>query len=353
MDSLINLFSLQPRRYRVVEGTVKGRQTVATLFWAQQYRIQGWFGYRRYLRREQFDQLLAKWEQAGLVVCDSVAKTVRLTTQGEQKRQQYRQTHYLPRCGDLAWLTNPHHLAERLLLGIQTVSELSYHHQRYVPLDVSMADMTAVKRWFYRYRSKLVQQVRMECFHLADALDKIDQRWALFFVYSLAGYQTSGLYSAQFQDVLSLSQESLQLLSRDVWLMVAQLLVKNDDWLLTKLTRQLLRKSPLNSSAEKTLQLYLAGMDIDTISKTRQLKITTIREHLLAAAIVLPGSVDAVNLVGKERWQQLSRRYHGPVSKWQWTPVDGEDAAQSFFAFRLYQIERSRQDERARSPHHS
>lgn len=344
LNYLINLIDSHPRRYRVIEGTLKGRQTVATLFWAQQYGIQGWFGYRRHLSRDTYDQQLAQWAQSGLVTIDKQAKTVWLTDRGRRERGLYQQGHYQPKCGHLSWIVNTTRFANRLLLGIQTVSELSYQNGRYVPLDVPPAEMAAVKQWFYHYRPVLVSQVSAECFQLGRLLEQTDPRWPQLWVASLVGYQTSGMYDQQLRQLLKLSADSLVLLRHDVWLTVAAAMLKHPDWLLSRLTKPLLRQSPLSHSAAKTLAYYHSGMPLEEISRRRQIKITTVREHLLAAAIQLPGTVNARQLIGASRWADFEKNFHGPVASWHWRPTEGADQAESFFAFRLYQIVRSQQD---------
>lgn len=338
---LINLINSRPRRYRVIEGTLKGRQTVATLFWAQQYQIQGWFGYRRKLVRANFDDQLTAWAKAGIVVLDRQAKTVLLTPAGQQLAADYRRDHYLPQCGYLSWLVNTNRLAQRLLLAIQVVSEFAHHNRRYLPLDVTTAEMVAVKQWFYTYRDRLVPTVGEECCQLGESLAKTDSRWPQLFVSQLVGWQTSGMYDQQLQRSLQLSADSLSLMKHDVWLAIAHQLKAHNDWLLAILVKPLLRQSPLSASAEQTLTAYLSGLDIKQISERRHLKVTTIREHLLAAAIQLPGVLDARQLIGEQRWQDFNRRYTGPVDQWHWTSAANVDPAESFFAFRLYQIVRS------------
>lgn len=338
---LINLISPRPRRYRVIEGTLKGRQTVATLFWAQQYQIQGWFGYQRQLARAQFDNQLTTWAKAGIVVLDQQAKTVTLTPTGQQLAAEYRRDHYLPRCGHLSWLVNTNRLAQRLLLAIQVASEFAHHSHRYLPLDVSTAEMTAVKQWFYTYRESIVPTVGEECYQLGESLAKTDSRWPQLFVSQLVGWQTTGMYDQQLQRSLQVSADSLSLMKHDVWLAIANQLNAHNDWLLTILIKPLLRRSPLSASAEQTLTAYLGGMHIQQISKRRHLKVTTIREHLLSAAIQLPGVLDARQLIGQQRWREFRGRYTGPVDQWHWVSKDNEDPAESFFAFRLYQIVRS------------
>lgn len=344
LNYLINLIDSHPRRYRVIEGTLQGRQTVATLFWAQQYGIQGWFGYRRNLSRDAYDQQLAQWAQAGLLAIDQQAKTVRLTARGQRERNLYRHGHYQPRCGHLSWIVNTTRFANRFLLGIQTVSELAHQNNRYVPLDVPPAEMAAVKQWFYRYRPALVSGVAAECFQLGHLLEQTDPRWPQLLAASLVGYQTSGLYDQQLRQLLKLSADSLALLKHDVWLTVAATMLKKPDWLLSRLTKPLLRQLPLSRSAGKTLACYRSGIPLDEISRRRRIKITTVREHLLAAAIQLPGSVDARQLIGPKRWAEFADLFRGPVASWHWTPQNGSDPAESFFAFRLYQIVRSQQD---------
>ncbi|MDF9445743.1 helix-turn-helix domain-containing protein, partial [Limosilactobacillus mucosae] len=99
-------------------------------------------------------------------------------------------------------------------------------------------------------------------------------------------------------------------------------------------------------SAAVTLQMFEQGMSIDRISQKRRLKLGTIREHILEAAIFMPRLIDLKRLIDPKQVRQLTERYHGVPADWTFMPpvaepltvADKAQNEQAFFEYRLFQI---------------
>lgn len=325
----------QTRRERVVENVLTNRQTVATLFWAQQYGILTWLGARRQLSRKQFDQEVAALLAAGLVERGD-DNELKLTTAGVSYEENHAPA-YQPYFYSWYWLANTHAIQRRLLLAFQVVSELAYRNRYYAPVTVPYADQEAVKGWFRHFNSAhFVHDVYTEVHLLADSLSKEDQRLAVALVNRLIGHDHAGWTLDQLAEALQLSSADALVLDHDLWLAVAAF-CRHTPGPLAALLRPLLAVSPLSASCQRTVKLAQQGLAPATVANYRRLKLGTVREHLLTAAILAPQQLDWNRLLPETQRQYLASHYQGDVGRWHFQGWTGDDNT-DFYYFRLYQI---------------
>lgn len=338
MKYLLNFFDEhQPRRIKVIENTLTNRRTVSNMFWAQQYGLLNWTGANRSLDREQFEHDLQGLVDQGLLqLADHQA---RLTSMGVVQQEALREQCYWPSFYSWYWLGNVNKIEERLLLAVQVVSELSHHQRRYVPVSDSPYQLRWIRNWLYRevHRDpQMAQSLLRELLIVGESLASQDQRAAELFSYLLVGFESTGWTLADAGQQLGTEPIETEFIKTDVMLAVGAY-AANRHGLLQRLLTDLLKKSPLSSSVERTMALFKRGTDAAMIAKVRQLKVNTVREHLLDAAIIEPDSYPWLTIIPKAVQELLADRYADQlVSDWQYAgdPNDNEQ----FFYFRLYQI---------------
>lgn len=330
---LLTMFDRHPRRFRVIENTVRNKSTQATLFWGLNYGILNWQGSAPELTRQQFDQWLRLQQRQGFLQVN--AKEAQLTSQGMAVKQEVLNNYYHPQFDQWAWLISPRHYAERFLLAIQAVSELSYHNRHYVPLNIAVTEMTVVRNWLDR--PQVIEHVHQELQQLGEMLSQVDERLAVLFANQLIGHEMNGWTFDQAQDHFQVHFEEVQVMNRDVWLGVASYLARHPHNALAILMADLLAPSPVSRSAYRTLMEFQRGAAPEQIARSRHLKVSTIREHLLEVAIIIPQALDWQRLISQHEEEQIRRQYTGPVQQWQFKkPVNNSEKA--FFKFRLCQI---------------
>lgn len=325
----------QPRRVRVIENVLTNHRTVANLFWAQQYGLLNWLGARRQADQDQLDAEFSALQSAGLVEL-TAQNEVKLTPAGVN----YQETHpvdYQPHFFEWYWLANTKQVQQRLLLGFQVVSEFAHHNRQYAPLNVSFTDQQAVKGWFRHYYSpQLISEVYSELHLLAGSIAGEDQRLAPALVNLLIGHDQAGWTVTQLGQNLELSLASALVMQHDLLLAVSAF-AKQTAGPLANLLRPLLVATPLSRSNLQTVTMFQQGVPLANLARRRQLKLSTVREHLLTAAILMPQLLDWPRLLPEQEHHRLAQRYTGPVTTWQfkaWTADSNAD----FFYFRLYQI---------------
>ncbi|MGM9891297.1 helix-turn-helix domain-containing protein [Limosilactobacillus sp.] len=325
----------QPRRVRVIENLLTNRRTVANLFWAQQYGLLQWLGARRTAQQDQLDAELQTLQRAGLLLVDDQGQ-VKLTATGVSYQEQH-PDQYQPHFYDWYWLANTRRVQYRFLLACQVVSELAYHNHRYVPLTIPLIDQEAVRGWFHHYYSPaFVQQIYAELHLLIGSLESEEGILAPALVNLLIGHGQSGWTLDQLSQHLKLAISDTLVLEHDLFLAVSAF-SKQTTGPIAHLIKPLLATSPLSSSSQETLQMFNHGVDLVTIADRRRLRLSTVREHLLTAAILLPQGLDWSRLLPKASRQFLEQHYTGEVTAWRFHPW-ATDSNQDFFYFRLYQI---------------
>lgn len=333
MTELLRFFSYhQPRRIRVIENTLRSRRTVATLFWAQQYGILKWLGAYRSLTRPDFDHLIKKLVSQKLLILDEQAQA-RLTEEGAALLKKEETSRYDPAFFDWYWLANTHRVMQRLLLAVQVASEYSYHQNKYAPLTIPYEEMLAVKKWFRNnYQHDFTNRLYLDLQRFGTAIASEDLRLAKDFFNLLIGHQKAGLTPNQAAVALNLSVEDISFLRHDEMLAISAY-ARNFPGPLQQLLTPILRTSPLNQSAEVTYNFYAQGQEIPTIAQERHLKESTIKEHLLEAAILMPDKMDWDRFLPTNKRAVLAKAYNGSPVTWQFN-----DDISSFYEYRLYQI---------------
>lgn len=337
-DYWLVLFDQEPRRFRVIENLLKNRLSEATMFWAMVYGIQEAVAGQRQLKRAEFDKWMNQQVTAGLMVQEEGQAW--LTTAGLVEKQRLLTEHYQPRFGNWGWRINPERLANRLLLGIQVVSEFAHHNRRYRPLNLGNYELGTVKQWLLKSGRGIQGAVEQQVTAAFAALEKVDPRLPQVLAALLIGHQTSGATLGQLARELRVSEGETAIIIHDAWLGLGAYLATTPGPL-SQLVGPLIYNSPLTTSAQQTVADFLTGQSPVAISRRRHRKLSTIRDHLLTAAILTPGMADWRTLFPAGMLEELANRYQGPVASWQFVATHPDlDLNQEFFLFRLYQIMR-------------
>ena len=335
-DYLLRFFDYhQPRRLRVIENTLKGQRSVANLFWAQQYGFLNWQGAWRTLTRQKFNQLIAELVQQKLL--NLVDDEGKLTEKGVAYLENDCQMSYQPAFYDWYWVANTKRVNQRLLLAVQVISEYSYRRVNYAPLNVTYREMVAVKQWFRRYyRQQPALQMQQQLEQFGQSLASEDQRLVDDFFNLLIGHDGPGWTTGQAGNHLGLTAADMRVLRHDEFLAVSAYALKVPG-ILHNLLAPILSPSPLKQSGQISINLYQRGFSLEQIAQRRHLKISTVREHLLEAALLIPKQLDWDKLLPPEIRAELSQLYQGDVTQWHYQNR-GEDPGMGFYQYRLYQI---------------
>jgi uncharacterized protein YpbB len=337
---LITLLSnTQARRIRVIENILTNHRTVATLFWGMRYQILPYLDFDHGLQRPLYEQQLRQMQSNGLVTIEN--QQILLTSNGQAVKEKYIASHYQPQFVD-KWLQfQTDNIQILMLLAVQVVSEYSYQNTHYAPLVDNEQAKRTIKRWFHaQQKSVMVEQFSQE---IAQFLETLSENEANFLAYQLVGHQSSGLAENQITTLVGQSNDDIQIMQKDLWSGFAAFEIDLQG-IISQLLKPYQANLPVSQSAQQSFELFDRGRTLSQIAHQRRLKLSTVREHLLEVAIFTKNQFPYHKLLSQQQIVQYNQLYKGNIDTWQFHPIDGEDASEQFFLYRMFQIMRSYQD---------
>ncbi|EKK20173.1 hypothetical protein B808_138 [Fructilactobacillus florum 8D] len=319
----------QPRRPRLLVNLLAGKKTVATRYWGLRYGLLGFAGLQRYWGSLKLD--FSGTQGQGLVTTTS-KNELKLTKQGiaQQRRLQFLE----PWQG---WQASFQaldllHFKQRLLLLIQVMSERAHGNRQYHPLLVAGSDRQFIKTYYTRLVSPLetAQQLKED---LQKMLGSLTTTAATVVAEQLVGFENNGATLTQI--AFNHQWTDWEVIQADLFgiAQLAQQALQDTSLTLSPLL-QGLQKPIIDPSVATTLQLYQRFHSLKVVQNKRQMRPSTITEHLLLAAIDLPlakfpyhdfVSDLQIREIQKElgqqldhwRYEELSDRFRSTCDFWQ------------------------------------
>ncbi|KRO18285.1 helix-turn-helix domain-containing protein [Lacticaseibacillus saniviri] len=308
-EFIIQFFEDQPRRPLAVHGLLTGKKTISNLFAALLHQQLDALLLYPTLDRDQFQAAIKQLTQKKLL--EATDQGLVLTDHGEAFASRHRDllpSHYQP-------ALMPHQFLPRFFLGVQVLSEGSYHHSAYEPTTNDFAVQQAIKRWYHQPN-----------FTVAAAIDELH---ALFetLPQDVADRLSNQLVGHDFAGSLAVTDLQQSMQQRDDICVFLQTLVPEQLWwaLWGGPT------DPVSASANRTIEALNQGMSVAQIATRYRYKESTVNEHLLLGAIYgrqLP-------LEQFYRPEERAALTGQSVTSYQTIMAQGPF---SFFQVRLYQI---------------
>lgn len=335
--------SEQFRRVKAIKNTLRGRRTVSNLYWALQYDMLDFVDSLHGTDFGEDDVAVKQLKAHGLADTDDNFQ-FKLTAKGADQQEEY-----LSRLLPLKYLAlgSRYDVAKfmrRFSFAVQIVSEFSYTNNKYYPQSINYFEDQLLKRWFVQTKhTDLPAQFHQLLDGFLNGL--ANDELANLFVQSLVGHGFSGLTADQIatqdhSDVTVVNLEWLQTYG----VLLERVLKLPDDNPFKMLTMGL-EKPVIAQSAKETFEMFVHQEDgsLNTIAQKRRVKLTTVYEHLLEAAIMLPVTKFPYKvLIRPEIKLHLEESHPVNVGSWTFEAAKQEIPDLSFFEFRLFQIYRSK-----------
>ncbi len=269
---------------------LQGKRSSQTIQDAHLYKITPYFSTYPSVTREGLERMVGNLKQRGLV--EEIAETkVKLTSIGEEELERHLFQYPLPeflngwkyhQVTDSFW--------ERLTLLIQVSSNLIHQERAYIPIRNKPETLGWVKQYIRQQnedRYILAEKLYTE---LISALD-IEGTKPEMVVLRLTGFRKIGLTIMQASDLTGMEPahyhyEFLNCLH-------AMFDRIHDDPssypLLIGLLNKAEREVPLTLSTDKTYRLLQRGYSLDEIAAVRNLKPSTIEDHIVEIVLTIKG----------------------------------------------------------------
>lgn len=338
-DLLYLLSTTQSRRLRVIENLLRGRRTVSTLYWGHRYQLLYLLDLDKRLPRGGLSSAV---KQAHLkhwvTVSTDDQPQIRLTTTGQQA---------FAALEPLNWATQSvwpdldvTSASQRLALAVQVVSQYAHRTNRYYPVNTDLITRQAVRQWFTQVKHQ--QPGKQLLTALTTSLATTSPLTAAVTVAGFSGFHQPGLTWQQLADQTGRTPWEMYCTHLEGVVAIAQAARQADSPFFSLL--QPVWAIPVTRSAQQTLQEVQQGRSLEQVAIRRHIKLSTVKEHLLEAAIMLPANqFPYERLLNQTEKDRLLAALPAAIDEWEFTALPPELLRQTdFFIFRLLAIEQGK-----------
>lgn len=255
---------------------LKGKKSGQTIQDVGLFSLYPYFALLPKLSRQTYDEALRQ-----LVATEKID----LFDDGYYKVLQQPNT-ILPYFNGWYYRSNEHIFFARLALAVQTLSQQQAGDLHFVPLQKDMYVQQFIRdflTWAQYTRSDLGSVLKQELFFICEQLTQQD---AQLLVLRLTGASTSGYSWVQIAQFYDDSPLNIQLQFISVLHQSLQQIEKNPQLvLLNALAQQIKVDIVVTSSAAQTVRYYNEGYTMEQIASMRQLKLSTIEDHIVELAM--------------------------------------------------------------------
>lgn len=219
-----------------------------------------------------------------------------------------------------------------LQFSVQIISYLSYDENRYVPLEQSPIFQQHIKRIIKNYPKKyLIQQIKTEW---SDLFSELPIEVANFFANQFIGYHHTGQLPQQLIAESKTELEQQLIFKNRLHRLLSIISAREDKSILKQLVLPLIKQNK-NKSMNETLKYVNSAYSLTEIAQKRSIKISTVKDHLLEAAII--GSIEIDQILTTAISTELNQ-IQSPYQEWQYRELKAKITELDYFDFRLYQI---------------
>lgn len=326
----------QLRRPKTIWQLLTAKLTTSTLYGGLRYDLLSYIKTPLEMNALQYEKSLQELIAKGWLKVNE--EQYLLTATGLQQKKHFFATHpYL--C-----LTQPGLFAHidlqlwnaRLLLVVQAVSELCHQNAHYYPCVEDVFVQATIKRWFKQIGKENACAIIKES--LNEFLKAQDIKQATIFSAQLVGHEFSGFTKQQIAQQFLLSPAEVSFIWSDLASGYAYFLQTHYPKAKVLLDG-VFKVNILSASAQETFNLFKQGVSLNQIAQIKKVKVSTVQEHLLNAAILSP-DFDFDVFLNKQIRLFLIKHLGSDIDAWNYQKVAEKI---DFFRFRLYEIEKSKE----------
>lgn len=341
---LLGLYaSSQARRSRIVYAVLKNEMTVSAEYWALRYNLLQYVRVLPEMPKRQFNYHMDRLVKTGALREVSEGMYIR-TDRGDDLWETYRQEHYQLQQPNVFANYNVANFMQVMLLANQVVSEWSYNNKTYYPMQIDQQQMALVKQWFQQQDKETLVAQWQEA--ISNFLATLDEDIANQFVATWSGHDIVGFTTSQLSLPESWDEWDITIWQRDMYAQWLRYMEQAEYSPIHELAVGTSRLSGPLTKIQKSFEGLKAGLTEEEIAQQQRLKLGTIREHLLTAAIWFPlESFPYEVFLTDEVMTYFEEKLRGPIDEWRFTMVRMTGDPYEFLVFRLYQIWLTKQKE--------
>lgn len=265
-----------------------GKRSIQTIQDAHVYQLKNFYGVHKRLSKQYFDNKINDLIEKNLLDYSAESKSVcKLTQQGGKWLEIYKDDFPLHHFKGLKYLEMTDIFYYRLVLLIQTLTNSKMNYFSFIPVIDKTEIGNWVKQLYKKVKGKERDVLAAVYEELFTLLTKVSELEANIFVDRLTGFKHYGLSTDQLATAYRISVADVHLLLTGVVHKLLDEIMNNHTKFesLTYIISDLNHYTPLTNSARQTYQLWKKGLSTSEIVAIRQLKISTIYDHIVEIAI--------------------------------------------------------------------
>ncbi|ALS00602.1 hypothetical protein ATZ33_04200 [Enterococcus silesiacus] len=317
---------------------LKGKRTSSVLLYGFLYENLHFFQLFPALSEVQFNNIIADLIKQKLLR-QTVDGEVQITTKGQLDTHRY--------LTNFSWINNYHfgktdEMIWRLLqFTVQVVSHLSYTNKNYIPLEQSPLYQKQVKMYIKSMpKVELIKTVKQEWTQIFSCLSDEE---ANYFVKQFSGYQQIGKTAFQLADDQGNPFDRFMFSKEKLHHLLSTIEQMPDGSFLKALILQMIKQNE-NKSMNET-KAYLERLDsVEKLAEQRKIKVSTIKDHLMELALTGDFPFDSFITT---KTSDFLLECSPPYQDWSYRSLKQLNPALDYFEFRLYQIQKLREEREA------
>lgn len=263
-----------------------GKRSAQTLQDARVYKLDSYFGIYKSLDRKQLERSFRMLEEKEwLMIKEDIYSLI--TLKGQQHLTNHKETFFFNGLMDHEKVAE---FERRMFLLIQTFTNMLKGHRSFIPIVEDAKAQSWVKKVYQKYHHDLDRVVNSLFNEIYIVLKDRPDLEAEVFTYRLSGGGVIGLTREQLKDKHDVSLADVDLcINHMFYYLFFQANQSNKTYpALSECAKGLKESGLITTSAKQTYAYIEKGWSIDEIVKKRRLKKSTIQDHIVEAALVVP-----------------------------------------------------------------
>ncbi|MFG6148658.1 helix-turn-helix domain-containing protein [Halobacillus sp. B23F22_1] len=298
---------LSLRGERSISGVyhlIQGKRSSQTLQDARIYELDRLFGVYPQLNKEQVNNVMEQMVNKGWIeVNEEGMPVIKDAGVNHLSSSIINKNHYF---NGMVYHRHVTIFEKRLRLLIQTVTCTKINNLSFLPIE----EDSAIQQWVkIKYRENRLNDLANSLFEEINALLlTVHDKEAELFTARLTGGNLTGRTREQLALQYQMIKENVDLNIRHTWFYIFQKVIKHPgSYPALFLGMEGLQTSELiTDSAKQTYEWLRRGFELEEICKKRRLKLSTIQDHVVEAALVMP-AFDITPFITIEDQQTIGR----------------------------------------------
>jgi uncharacterized protein YpbB len=268
---------------------IKGKKSFQTIQDCHLYGLETFFGTFQSLQRDFFEETVQKLINNQYISIKHGGNEIEVTFEGKKALEQYMALSPFPKyLHGYHFQTRSAIFWKRLSLVVQTVSHLIHGHHSFYPIQRDLSVQAWVKRFLKTYSDKrlLGEKLYGELFSLLNQLPELQGK---IFVSRLSAYHRIGLTNKQLAEETNRDEAYIHILFLDTlhFILMETNRAKSKYEIISMIAPPV-SNYQLTESSKATYSLIKNGFSIERAAKARQLKVSTIEDHIVEMALFIP-----------------------------------------------------------------